>query len=128
VLIVTTQEILIQRSYQVRRVRRSNLLEIKNKNPFQYLEGIFIFTTFVKRKVKGMKNKKKNIVNLFRSKKIESGDLVYNRVPLEKFDEFHLFKVVKINVDIVDLESRNGTIVRGVKIGSLKRSDLMNKN
>lgn len=81
-------------------------------------------------KIKSMKNRSKDISKLFKSRKIEVGDFVYNKIPLDnKFDEFHVFKVVKKNKETVDIKSfRNGEVVCNVEMNSLKRSDIMNKN
>ena len=72
------------------------------------------------------------ISNLIRSrskkhKKIKEGDIVYNRIPLNQFASYHLFKVIKVEFDSVNIESeRTGEIVNHVTPFSLKKSNLFN--
>jgi len=72
----------------------------------------------------------KNLINFLRarkSKKIQEGDMVYSRIPLDKFNNFHLFKVTKLGENSADIES-NGISIKNVDLENLKRSDLFNDN
>jgi len=72
----------------------------------------------------------KRLINLLRSKKvkkIQEGDMVYGRIPLGSFMDFHLFKVTRVGVDSADVESK-GITIKDVSFDNLKRSDLFNNN
>lgn len=72
----------------------------------------------------------RKLINLLRSKKvkeIQEGDMVYGRIPLGSFTGFHLFKVVKVEADSADVESK-GITIQNVSLDDLKRSDFFNEN
>lgn len=59
-------------------------------------------------------------------KEIKEGDMVYNKYPLNEFDVFHLFTVIKIKDNCVDLKSRDGKVLEDVVLDALTRSKILN--